>query len=163
MVAELPEYYYRVRDNGAFVFRVDTENRQRRIDMDQIAVVKAAHEDLKARKAAVAKQQAELRRKEKERETEIRILREARARVTRIVQLIGGFLGLDGHGHPLLDLDGVVGAEAAPDERLLVELEAEAVRPVVGRHLPEVVGHMARRCIWIHIARYHLGRGGNSV
>ena len=36
---ELPEYYFRVRDNGAFVFRVDTENRQRRIELDQIAVV----------------------------------------------------------------------------------------------------------------------------
>ncbi len=39
MAADLPEYYFRVRDNGAFVFRIDTENRQRRIDMDQIAVV----------------------------------------------------------------------------------------------------------------------------
>ena len=39
MAAELPEYYFRVRENGAAVFRVDTENRQRRIEMDQIAVV----------------------------------------------------------------------------------------------------------------------------
>ena len=39
MATELPEYYFRVRDNGAFVFREDTENRQRRIDMDQIAIV----------------------------------------------------------------------------------------------------------------------------
>ncbi|KMW58545.1 hypothetical protein AIOL_003522 [Candidatus Rhodobacter oscarellae] len=38
-MSDLPEYYFRVRDNGAFVFRVDTENRQRRIEMDQIAVV----------------------------------------------------------------------------------------------------------------------------
>ena len=38
-MAELPEYYFRVRDNGAAVFRVDTENRQRRIEMDQIAVI----------------------------------------------------------------------------------------------------------------------------
>ncbi len=38
-VTDLPEYYFRVRENGAVVFRVDTENRQRRIDMDQIAVV----------------------------------------------------------------------------------------------------------------------------
>jgi len=36
---ELPEYYFRVRENGAVVFRIDTENRQRRIDMDQIAVI----------------------------------------------------------------------------------------------------------------------------
>jgi hypothetical protein len=39
MSTELPEYYFRVRENGAFVFRVDTGNRQRRIEMDQIAVV----------------------------------------------------------------------------------------------------------------------------
>lgn len=39
MTSALPDYYFRVRDNGAIVFRVDTENRQRRIEMDQIAVV----------------------------------------------------------------------------------------------------------------------------
>jgi len=39
MATDLPEYYFRVRENGAAVFRVDTENRQRRIEMDQIAVV----------------------------------------------------------------------------------------------------------------------------
>ncbi|QJF52105.1 hypothetical protein [Roseobacter ponti] len=38
MSGDLPEYYFRVRENGAAVFRVDTGNRQRRIDMDQIAV-----------------------------------------------------------------------------------------------------------------------------
>ena len=39
MTAELPEYYFRVRKNGAVVFRVDTQNRQSRIEMEQIAVV----------------------------------------------------------------------------------------------------------------------------
>jgi hypothetical protein len=39
MSADLPEYYFRIRENGAAVYRVDTENRQRRIEMDQIAVV----------------------------------------------------------------------------------------------------------------------------
>ncbi|WP_299922716.1 hypothetical protein [uncultured Pelagimonas sp.] len=39
MTSELPEYYYRIRENGAAVFRVDTENRQRRIEMEQIAVI----------------------------------------------------------------------------------------------------------------------------
>ena len=38
-MSDLPPYYFRVRENGAFVYRVDTENRQRRIEMDQIAVV----------------------------------------------------------------------------------------------------------------------------
>lgn len=38
-MSDLPPYYFRVRENGAFVYRVDTENRQRRIDMDQIAVI----------------------------------------------------------------------------------------------------------------------------
>ena len=45
--AELPDYYFRVRDNGAFVFRIDTENRQRRIEMDQIAVVNIRNGEIK--------------------------------------------------------------------------------------------------------------------
>lgn len=47
MSAELPDYYFRVRENGAFVFRVDTENRQRRIEMDQIAVVNVRNGEVK--------------------------------------------------------------------------------------------------------------------
>ena len=47
MSAELPDYYFRVRENGAFVFRVDTENRQRRIEMDQIAVVNIRNGQIK--------------------------------------------------------------------------------------------------------------------
>lgn len=39
MSTELPKYYFRVRDNGAAAFKVDTENRQRRIELDQIAVI----------------------------------------------------------------------------------------------------------------------------
>jgi hypothetical protein len=46
-MTDLPEYYFRVRENGAFVFRVDTENRQRRIDMDQIAVVNTRNGQIK--------------------------------------------------------------------------------------------------------------------
>ena len=47
MSAELPEYYFRVRENGAAVFRVDTENRQRRIEMDQIAVLNIKNGEIK--------------------------------------------------------------------------------------------------------------------
>ncbi|PIE13050.1 MAG: hypothetical protein CSA70_07245 [Rhodobacterales bacterium] len=47
MAGELPDYYFRVRENGAFVFRVDTENRQRRIEMDQIAVVNIRNGEIK--------------------------------------------------------------------------------------------------------------------
>lgn len=47
MTASLPEYYFRVRDNGAFVFRVESENRQRRLEMDQIAVVKLRNGEIK--------------------------------------------------------------------------------------------------------------------
>ncbi len=47
MSAQLPDYYFRVRDNGAFVFRVDTENRQRRIEMDQIAVINIRNGEIK--------------------------------------------------------------------------------------------------------------------
>ena len=48
MAADLPDYYFRVRENGALVFRVDTENRQRRIEMDQIAVVNTRSGEIKA-------------------------------------------------------------------------------------------------------------------
>ena len=35
----LPPYYFRVKENGALVFRVDAENRQRRLELEQIANV----------------------------------------------------------------------------------------------------------------------------
>ncbi|UWR21487.1 hypothetical protein [Sulfitobacter sp. S190] len=47
MAGALPEYYFRVRENGAFAFRLDTENRQRRIEMDQIAVVNMRSGEIK--------------------------------------------------------------------------------------------------------------------
>lgn len=47
MGADLPEYYFRVRENGAFVFRVENEARQRRIGMDQIAVVNVRNGEIK--------------------------------------------------------------------------------------------------------------------
>lgn len=47
MPAELPDYYFRVRENGALVFRVDTENRQRRIEMDQIATLNIRNGEIK--------------------------------------------------------------------------------------------------------------------
>lgn len=39
MSDSLPPYYFRIRENGASVCRVDTENRQRRIELDEIASV----------------------------------------------------------------------------------------------------------------------------
>ena len=47
MASDLPDYYFRVRENGAAVFRVDTENRQRRIEMDQIAVINIRNGEIK--------------------------------------------------------------------------------------------------------------------
>lgn len=47
MSAELPEYYFRVRENGAMVFLVDTSNRMRRIEMEQIAVVNVKNSEIK--------------------------------------------------------------------------------------------------------------------
>ena len=47
MTGELPPYYFRVRENGAAVFRVDTQNRQRRIEMDQIAVINIRNGDIR--------------------------------------------------------------------------------------------------------------------
>ena len=47
MTADLPQFYFRIRDNGATVFRVDTENRQRRIEMDEIASVNVKNGTIK--------------------------------------------------------------------------------------------------------------------
>jgi hypothetical protein len=47
MAGELPDYYFRVRENGAFVFRVDTENHQRRIELEQIAAVNVRNGEIK--------------------------------------------------------------------------------------------------------------------
>ncbi|KAB6717516.1 MULTISPECIES: hypothetical protein [Roseobacteraceae] len=47
MSVALPQYYFRIRENGAFVFRVDTENRQRRIEMDHIAAVNIKNGEIK--------------------------------------------------------------------------------------------------------------------
>lgn len=46
-MTELDTLYFRVRENGAAVFRVDTENRQRRLEMDQIAVVNTNNGQIK--------------------------------------------------------------------------------------------------------------------
>ena len=47
MTADLPDYYFRIRDNGAVVFKLDTENRQRRLDMEEIAVVNVKNGSIK--------------------------------------------------------------------------------------------------------------------
>ena len=47
MPDDLPDYYFRIRDNGAAVFRVDTENRQRRIELAEIAVVNVRNGTIK--------------------------------------------------------------------------------------------------------------------
>ena len=47
MAGDLPDYYFRIRENGAAVFRVDTENRQRRIEMEQIALVNVRNGEIK--------------------------------------------------------------------------------------------------------------------
>ena len=48
MAPDLPGYYFRVRENGAVVFRVTTENRQRRIELDEIASVNVKNGNVKA-------------------------------------------------------------------------------------------------------------------
>lgn len=47
MGADLPDYYFRVRENGAAVFRIGTENRQRRIEMVEIAAVNVRNGNVK--------------------------------------------------------------------------------------------------------------------
>ena len=53
MAADLPEFYFRIRDNGAVVFRVDTENRQRRIELIELATVNVRNGNIKAHGDAV--------------------------------------------------------------------------------------------------------------
>ncbi|MCV6594309.1 MAG: hypothetical protein OIF48_15255 [Silicimonas sp.] len=47
MTGGLQKYFFRIRENGAVVFRVDAENRMRRIEMDQIAVVNVRNGEIK--------------------------------------------------------------------------------------------------------------------
>ncbi len=47
MAGDLPDYFFRIRENGAVVFRVDTENRQRRIEMEEIAIVNVKNGNIK--------------------------------------------------------------------------------------------------------------------
>ena len=45
--------YFRTRDNGALVYRVDTENRQRRLELEQIAVVNLRSGEIRPHNNAV--------------------------------------------------------------------------------------------------------------
>lgn len=47
MPGDLPDYYFRIRENGAVVFRVDTENRLRRIELIEIATVNVKNGNIK--------------------------------------------------------------------------------------------------------------------
>lgn len=47
MPGDLPDYYFRIRENGAAVFLIDTENRQRRVDMEEIAIVNVKNGNIK--------------------------------------------------------------------------------------------------------------------
>ncbi len=53
MTVDLPQLYFRIRDNGATVFRIDTENRQRRIEMEEIATVNVKNGTIKPHGAVV--------------------------------------------------------------------------------------------------------------
>lgn len=47
MPGDLPDYYFRIRENGAVVFRVDPENRQRRIELQELATVNVKNGNIK--------------------------------------------------------------------------------------------------------------------
>jgi hypothetical protein len=44
---DLPQHYFRIRDNGAVVFRVDTENRMKRIELMELATVNVKNGNIK--------------------------------------------------------------------------------------------------------------------
>ena len=46
-MSELPDYYFRLRENGAAVFRIETETRTKRLEMTEIAVVNVRNGNLK--------------------------------------------------------------------------------------------------------------------
>lgn len=48
MADDLPDYYFRVRETGALVFRLAAENRQRRLEMEQIAVLNIRNGEVRA-------------------------------------------------------------------------------------------------------------------
>ena len=47
MAGDLPQYYFRIRDNGAVVFRVESEQRQRRLELVEIALVNIRNGNIK--------------------------------------------------------------------------------------------------------------------
>lgn len=47
MPGDLPDHYFRIRDNGAVVFRVETDNRQRRLELVEIATVNVKNGNIK--------------------------------------------------------------------------------------------------------------------
>ncbi|WP_375256081.1 hypothetical protein [Yoonia sp.] len=47
-MTELPDLYFRVRDNGAVVFRMGDDSRHRRLAFEQIAIVNTNRADFKA-------------------------------------------------------------------------------------------------------------------
>jgi hypothetical protein len=47
MTDDLPDYYFRIRENGAVVFRLDPENRQRRIELQELATVNVKNGNIK--------------------------------------------------------------------------------------------------------------------
>lgn len=46
-MAPLPELYFRVRENGAAVFRLDSENRNRRLELEQIALANIRNDQIR--------------------------------------------------------------------------------------------------------------------
>ncbi len=47
MAGDLPDYYFRIRDTGAVVFRVDTEKRTRRIELIELATINVRNGNIK--------------------------------------------------------------------------------------------------------------------
>ena len=46
-MTELPEYYFRVRETGAVVFHISTNNKHRSIEMDEIATVNISNGNIR--------------------------------------------------------------------------------------------------------------------
>ena len=56
-MSTIPNLYFRIRENGAAVFRLDGENRDRRLEFDQIAVINTNRGEYKVQGDHVLSQQ----------------------------------------------------------------------------------------------------------
>ena len=92
-MAALPELYFRVRENGAAVFRLDSENRNRRLELEQIALANIRNDQIRTQgdRRLTAEEEAAIRawmaaRREELAAREVEEVRRAVERLNQVAQ-----------------------------------------------------------------------------